>query len=175
MKVALYTRVSTKEQTVENQLPQLVAWVKARGHEITGVYTENESAWKVGHQKELARLLNDLQSGKRKYDVLLVWALDRLTRQGISSILSLMNQFKLYGCQVISLREPWTETGGMMTELLNAIVGWAANYEVERLSVRTKVGQARAVANGKKLGRPPGKKDKTPRKTTGYLLRYATK
>jgi len=57
--------------------------------------------------------------------------------------------------------------------VLYAIAGWVARIESERRSERTKAGLVRARANGKKLGRPQGSKDKGKRRRTGYLLRYA--
>lgn len=175
MRVAAYLRVSTQEQTTANQSPAIEAWVKSRGHDLVEVYAENESAWRVGHQRELARLLSDLRGGKRKYDYLLVWSLDRLTRQGIASILGLVNTFKAHGCQVISIQESWTEQSGPMAELLYSIVAWVAKFESDRRSERVKAGQARAVKQGKRLGRPKGSKDRRRRRRSGYLLRYADK
>jgi putative DNA-invertase from lambdoid prophage Rac len=173
MRVAAYLRVSTQEQTTANQSPAIEAWVKSRGHELVEVYQENESAWRNGHQRELARLLSDLRSGRRKYDILLVWSLDRLTRAGIAAILTLVNTFKSYGCQVVSIQESWTEQAGPMAELLYSITAWVAEFESQRRSERVKAGQARAIKEGKRLGRPAGSKDKQSRRTTGYHLRYA--
>jgi DNA invertase Pin-like site-specific DNA recombinase len=50
-KVIIYLRVSSNEQTTENQLPPLQKWVADRGHELVEVYFENESAWESGHQR----------------------------------------------------------------------------------------------------------------------------
>jgi len=172
-KVAVYLRVSSKEQTIENQLPALQKWIADRGYELVEIYSENESAWRSGHQRELSRLLNDLRSGRRKVDIVLTWALDRLSREGVAAILNLVDRFKRYGVRVVSLQESWTEAPGDMADLLYAITGWVANFESRRKSERTKAGLARAVAKGKKLGRPKGSKDKRRRRTTGYLLRYA--
>ncbi len=175
MKVALYLRVSTTEQNVDNQLPALEAYADSRGWQIVEVYQENESAWKYGHQKELARLLAEIRRGTRKYDVLLIWALDRLSRGGAAAILNLVDTFKTYNVRVISLQESWTEAPGAIGEVLYAIAGWVAKMESERRSERTKAGLARAIASGKRLGRPTGSKDGGKRKRTGYLLRYANK
>ena len=176
MKAALYLRVSTTEQNVDNQLPALEAYAESRGWEIVETYRENESAWRAGHQRELARLLADIRGGKRKYDVLLIWALDRLSRQGIGPLLQLINSFEVYGCHVVSVNENWTHPdAGPMREMFIAMSAWAAKFESDRRSERTKAGLARAIADGKKLGRPAGKKDKGKRKRTGYLLRYANK
>ncbi len=176
MKAALYLRVSTTEQNVDNQLPALEAYADSRGWQIVETYRENESAWRAGHQRELARLLADIRGGKRKYDVLLIWALDRLSRQGIGPLLQLINSIEIYGCHVVSVNESWTHPdAGPMREMFIAMSAWAAKFESDRRSERTKAGLARAIANGKKLGRPAGKKDKGKRKRTGYLLRYANK
>ena len=175
MKAALYLRVSTTEQNVDNQLPALEAYADSRGWQIVEVYRENESAWKSGHQKELARLLADCRNGRHRVDVVLVWALDRLSREGAAAILNLVNTFKAYGVRVISYQESWTEAPGAIGEVLYAIAGWVAKMESERRSERTKAGLARAIASGKRLGRPAGSKDGGKRKRTGYLLRYANK
>ena len=175
MKAALYLRVSTTEQNTDNQLRALEAYAVSRGWQIVEVYQENESAWKAGHQKELARLLSDSRNGKRKVDVVLLWALDRLSREGAAAILNLINTFKAYGIRVISYQESWTEAPGAIGEVLYAIAGWVAKMESERRSERTKAGLVRAISQGKKLGRPTGSKDAGKRKRTGYLLRYANK
>lgn len=175
MKAVLYLRVSTIEQNVDNQLPALEAYADSRDWQIVEVYRENESAWKSGHQKELARLLADCRNGRHRVDVVLVWALDRLSREGAAAILNLVNTFKAYGVRVISYQESWTEAPGAIGEVLYAIAGWVAKMESERRSERTKAGLARAIASGKRLGRPTGSKDGGKRKRTGYLLRYANK
>ena len=70
------------------------------------------------HQRELARLLADCRDGRRRYDAVLVWALDRLTRKGIAKKLEWVNTFKGLGVKVVSLNESWTDTTGPMAELL---------------------------------------------------------
>ena len=169
MKAALYLRVSTTEQNVDNQLPALEAYADSRGWQIVEVYQENESAWKSGHQKELARLLADCRNGRHRVDVVLVWALDRLSREGAAAILNLVNTFKAYGVRVISYQESWTEAPGAIGEVLYAIAGWVAKMESERRSERTKAGLARAIASGKRLGRPAGSKDGGKRKAHRVL------
>ena len=110
MKAAIYLRCSTSEQDTENQLAPLQKLAVARGWEVVAIYRENESAWKENHQPELARLLTDCAG--RKYELVLVFALDRLTRQGPASILNLVNTFAIYNCRVISYNESWTEAPG---------------------------------------------------------------
>ena len=172
-KVVIYLRVSSAEQTTENQRPALEHWIEDRGHELLEVYQESESAWRGGHQKELARLLSELP--KRKVDICLVWSLDRLSRQGIGTIFSIVDKFKSHGVQVVSYQEPWTEQAGPMADLLYAVCAWVAQFESKRLSERTLAGLARARAAGRILGRPQGSRDKRKRQRRGYLLRYADK
>jgi len=158
----IYSRVSTGEQDTQNQTMVLTDWAKQRGFEIAKVYGEEESAWKAGHQRALAQLLNDARKGK--FTIVLVWSLDRLSREGALAILSLVHRLAAYGVKVISYQESWTEASGELGELLYALTGWVARMESQRRSERTKAGLAKAIAHGKKLGRPNGAKDKKRRK-----------
>jgi len=79
MKVSIYSRTSTTDQNPINQSIVLTDWVRQRGWEVVRVYEEQESAWKAGHQRELAKLLDDAR--KKRFDSVLVWALDRLSRE----------------------------------------------------------------------------------------------
>ncbi len=171
IKAVIYARVSTEEQTTENQVPVLQEFADRQGWEVVRIYTEEASAWRAGHQKQLKELL--IRASYHEFDIVLVWSLDRLTRQGIGSIMQLVNTFKQYGCQVISQQESWThQNDGMMVDLLYAITAWVAKFESERRSERIKAALARKKANGEPIGRKPGAKDKTKRKRLGYLERY---
>jgi putative DNA-invertase from lambdoid prophage Rac len=162
MKAALYLRVSTTEQDTANQLPALEGYAKRRGFEIVQVYGETETAWKAGHQTELARLYEDARMGR--FEVMLVWALDRLSREGSLAILGLVDKFKRYGVKVISYQESWTEAPGDLAEVLYAITGWVARMESQRRSERTKAGLERARAECKPIGkRGPDRKKRKPR------------
>ena len=176
MNVALYLRTSTNDQHPENQMPALERYCYDRGHTIKGVYVEKETAWRQGHQAELARLLDDVRSGRRKYDLVLCWALDRLTRGGAAAILNLVNSFHTYGVNIISIQEPWTELPGELGEVLYSIAGWVARIDSKRRSERTLAGLERVKREGKRLGRPAGAKDKNGRRRkSGYHLRWAGK
>ena len=132
LKAVIYGRTSTGKQNVENQARILNEWAKSRGFELVDTYTEAETAWKAGHQKELARLKSD--AAKRRFDLVLVWALDRLSREGSLAILQFVNTLKLYGVKVISHEESWTEAPGELAEVLYAIAGWVAKMESQRRS-----------------------------------------
>jgi DNA invertase Pin-like site-specific DNA recombinase len=171
MKAAIWLRVSDPGQHAENQLPELQVWAERRGLEVVQVYQVTESAYRGAHQKALTEVYQDARSGK--FQVLLVWALDRLSREGIGPMLEIINRLGQHKVRVISLQESWTEVEGPLQELLLSIVAWVARMESERRSERTLAGLARAKAEGKRLGRPPGSTDKRKRKRSGYFSRYA--
>ena len=145
-----------------NQLAVLIEWANQRGYEVVKIYEEEESAWKNGHQRELANLIADAR--KRRFQAVLVLALDRLSREGALAILSLVQKLSVHGVKVLSYQESWTEAPGEMAELLYALTGWVARMESQRRSERTKAGLARVRAQGKLLGRPLGSKDRKKRK-----------
>ncbi len=170
-KAALWLRVSSGGQHAENQQPDLEAWAARRGTEIVKVYEISESAWKGAHQKALTEVYQDARAGR--FQILLVWALDRLSREGVAATLEIVARLGRSGVRVLSLQESWTEVDGPMQELLLSIVAWVARMESNRRSERTKAGLARAVAEGKQLGRPVGAKDKKKRSRRGYFARWA--
>ena len=154
MKIVIYNRVSTTDQSSANQISILCQCAEQRSYTLLEVYQEAESAWRDGHQRELARLITDAQKGKFKF--VMVWALDRISRQGAMAVLELVNKLNRWGVKVLSYQEPWTEAPGELEELLYALTGWVARMESQRRSERTKAGLARLVASGKTLGRSTG-------------------
>ncbi len=162
MKVCIYSRVSTGQQDTTNQSVALSEWAKQRGFEVAKVYEEEESAWKAVHQKKLSTLLADARL--RQFQAVLVWSLDRLSREGALAILSLVNKLSSCGVRVLSYQESWAEAPGELAELLYALTGWVARMESQRRSERTRAGLARVKAQGKRLGRPPGSKDRRKRR-----------
>lgn len=175
MKVAIYARVSTDSQTTDNQIPDLLKFADGQGANSPDWFKENESAWKDGHQKELSRFLDMVYSGRAKYDSLIVWSLDRLTRGGPFPTLQIVYALKSHGCRVYSVKEPWLNVEGPFVDLLYSVIGWINQFQSEQKSRAVKAGLERAVKSGKRLGRPLGKKDNPdkPRRKSGYLLRYA--
>ena len=161
-KCAIYIRVSDPMQHTENQLSVLKDWAFQRGYDIAGIYEEQESAWRSGHQRVLAKLIDDARQSR--FQAVLVWALDRLSREGALAILSLVHRLSACGVKVLSYQESWTEAPGELAELLYALTGWVARMESQRRSERTKAGLARVRAQGKRLGRPPGSKDRKKRR-----------
>jgi DNA invertase Pin-like site-specific DNA recombinase len=171
-RAAIWLRVSGPDQTTENQLGPLQDYAQRRGHEVVQIFdVSNVSAWRGQQEKFLNEVLQQARLGK--FNVLLCWALDRLSREGPESILRIVRKFDEAGCQVWSLQEGWTAVGGELRELMLSIAGWVAKMESNRRSERTKAGLARAKASGKLLGRPLGSRDKRKRRRSGYFARYA--
>ena len=161
-RTCIYSRVSTGQQETDNQIMVLTSWANQRGYEVIKVYQEAESAWRNGHQRELSNLIADAR--RRRFQCVLVWALDRLSREGALAILSLVQKLSACGVKVLSYQESWTEAPGELSELLYALSGWVARMESQRRSERTKAGLARVKAQGKCLGRPLGSKDRRKRR-----------
>ena len=170
-KSAIWLRVSDPGQHSDNQLPDLRAWAERRSLEVIQLYQVQESAWRGAHLKQLAQVYQDARAGR--FQILLVWALDRLSREGPLATLEIVHRLGQSGVQVCSYQESWTEAGGELLDLLLAIAGWVARMESNRRSERTKAGLQRAVSQGKRLGRPPGSKDKKKRSRRGYFARWA--
>ena len=145
---AVYLRISTDRQTVQNQLADLDRLVRARGYE-PAIYEEVESAAKA--RPVLDRLLADARAGR--ITAVAVWALDRLHRSMVGAIQTVLELDRL-GVRVVSVREPWLDTDSPVRPLLVAIFGWVAEQERTRLIERTKAGMSRARREGKKIGRP---------------------
>jgi len=145
-KAAAYLRVSSSEQTADNQLPAIKALCVARGWDLVKVYSENASAWTGGRQTELARCIRDGEH--HHHQLIIVWALDRVSREGPLRVLSLIEHLRKKGISLISVQESWTETAGDFAPVLYAITSWIAEWESKRRSERTKAGIARRKAQG---------------------------
>jgi DNA invertase Pin-like site-specific DNA recombinase len=152
-RAGLYARVSTEEQTEENQVRELLQLARARGWEPV-VYRETMSG-AVRDRPELDRLLGDARAGR--LGAVVVWALDRVHRTMVGCITTVLELDRL-GVEVVSIREPWLDTAGPVRSLLLAIFGWVAEQERARLIERTRAGLARArekgTRSGKAIGRP---------------------
>jgi putative DNA-invertase from lambdoid prophage Rac len=169
-RAAIWARVSTAEQTTLNQTDALRSWAATRGFEVVVEYQLEESAFNGKHRAKLNEALEDARRGR--YTILLVWALDRISREGPEAMLAVIRQFRERGVRVLSLQESWTDGPPEMQELLNMFFGWMAKQESVRRSERTKAGLARRRAQGVVLGRPAGSKDRKKRKRAGYVRRW---
>ena len=152
VRAALYLRVSTRDQSVENQERELRQWAGRLGLEVVAVYADTMSGAR-SDRAALAAVL--IAAHRREFDVLLVWALDRVSREGIGRMVGYVEQLRTAGIRVLSHQEPWLDTGGPVGELVLAIFAWVAKQERERIGERVRAGQTRARAQGVHIGRRP--------------------
>ena len=170
-KAAIWLRVSdAKDQTTDNQRMVLEQLATSRNMEIVKVYDVGGSAFAGDHLPALKDLL--ARARLKQFDVVLIWALDRLDRGGIRSILNIVTKLDSANIRLISVQEGWVESAGPLRDLLIAVMGWAANYESRRKSERIRAGLARRKAQGLPVGRQPGSKDlpETVRRRGGYVV-----
>jgi len=139
-----YARVSTTGQELDIQLIQL----RAAG--CVRVFYEKESGTK-DDRRELRRMLRVVKPG----DVVIVSALDRLTRGGTFKMISILNEITSRHAFYRSLAEPFADTTHELGELFAAIIGYVARKNREDILSRTAAGRERARANGVKFGRKP--------------------
>ena len=172
-KTVLYLRVSKADESQDpaNQLEPLLQMAESLDLEVVARYIDTTSGGSA-NRPEFQRMLKDAR--KHKFDMVLVWSLDRFSREGIGNTLAYLEKLKQARVGLKSLQESWLDTSDEgVGQLLIAIMSWVAEQERLRISERTKAGLVVAKANGKKLGRPNGSKDKAKRKKSGYLLRWA--
>ncbi|MET4232634.1 DNA invertase Pin-like site-specific DNA recombinase [Bradyrhizobium sp. LA6.10] len=139
-----YARVSTSGQELDIQLAQLEAAGCKR------VFCEKESGTK-DNRRVLSQLLRRLRPG----DVVIVSALDRLTRGGPFKMLSTLAEITSRGAAYKTLAEPWADTTHELGEVLAALVGYIARKTREDIIRRTSAGRERARQNGVRFGRKP--------------------
>ncbi len=154
--VALYARVSTKDkgQDVENQLAQLREFCERQGWVIHDEYMDDESGTKGKRERSgFARLFED--AGKRKFDMVLVWSLDRFTREGISKTLFYLQNLDELGVNFKSYTEQYLDTNNeLIRHVVLGMLAYFAKLQREIISRNTKAALVRKRAQGVRLGQP---------------------
>jgi DNA invertase Pin-like site-specific DNA recombinase len=148
---AIYTRVSTSKQEGENQLIQLREFARQQGWPVVFEYADLLTG-KHAEREQFQRMFE--AASQRKFDVLLFWSLDRLSREGALETLTHLNRLTGYGIQWRSLTEQYLDSTGIFREAVIGILAVIAKQERVRLSERTRAGLERAKRQGKVLGRP---------------------
>jgi DNA invertase Pin-like site-specific DNA recombinase len=149
-RVGLYARVSTNDQTAENQLRALREHAERAGWTIVATYTDQAVSGTREKRPGLDALLADAR--RRKFDLVAVAALDRLGRN-LRHLVTLLDEFQHLGIALVSLREALDLTSPIGRAMF-ALVGVLAEVERAWIVERTHAGLRRARAQGKKLGRP---------------------
>jgi len=145
-------RVSREEQDSVNQLSQLQGFAAGLG-QVVKTYDDCATG-KNGDRPAFRQMLED--AARRRFDLVVFWALDRLTREGPLRTLLYLEQLASSGVRFKSFTEPMLDTTTPVGELLIPILSWVAKQERQRISDRTKAGLETARRKGKKLGRPVG-------------------
>lgn len=151
MKIAIYGRVSTSEQSCENQLLELREYASARNFEVVEEYCDKG----VSGSKDSRPALNKLMEAakQRRFDAILVWRLDRWGRS-IQHLVTSINDLKAFGVEFISFKDGLdlsTPSGRLQFHVIAAM----AEFEKAMIVERTRAGLRRARREGKRLGRPP--------------------
>ena len=153
MKVGIYTRISTsdKDQNIETQLLPLRDFAISQGWEIFAEYQDGVPATDLAHRFQWQQLLSD--ASKHKFDLLLVWRMDRAFRSVLDAATTL-ERLRWWGIGLRSYSEPWLDTTSPFGEALYYITVAYAQLERGILRERVKAGMDRARKQGHKIGRP---------------------
>jgi DNA invertase Pin-like site-specific DNA recombinase len=151
MKIAIYARCSTLKQDTENQLAQLRDFATKQDWTIFREYVDYESGSKAD-RAQFQQMFAD--ASKRKFDLLMFWALDRLSREGVLQTLTHLNRLESYGVGFRSFTEPFFDSCGVFKDAVISIMATLAKQERVKRSERTRAGLARVRAAGRTLGRP---------------------
>jgi DNA invertase Pin-like site-specific DNA recombinase len=150
MRIGIYARVSTKDQSCELQVRDLRAYCAARGFDLVREYVDVGQSGAKDSRPELNKLMDDAR--KRQFDSIVVWRFDRFARS-TKHLLSALEEFRSLGIQFISYQEN-IDTSSALGQALFTIVSAVAQLERDLIRERVSAGIRNARANGKKLGRP---------------------
>ena len=152
MRVAIYARVSTTDQTAENQLLELRAVAERQGWEVTAEYVDTGISGAKGRDKRPA--LDDMLKAvaRREVNKVMAWSVDRLGRS-LLDLLTTLGEFHSTGTDLY-LHQQGIDTGTPAGKAMFSMLGVFAEFERAILRERVQAGLQRARAEGKQLGRP---------------------
>src|ERR1700675_3065481 len=150
MRIGIYARVSTKDQSCELQVRDLRAYCAARGFDLVREYVDVGQSGAKDSRPELNKLMDDAR--KRQFDAIVVWRFDRFARS-TKHLLAALEEFRSLGIQFISYQEN-IDTSSALGQALYTIVSAVAQLERDLIRERVSAGIRNARANGKRLGRP---------------------
>jgi site-specific DNA recombinase len=163
MKVAIYGRVSTddKGQDVDNQLSVLRDWAKRLGYDEILEYKDEGISGANSNRPAFIKMRADAR--QNLFKGILIWSLDRFSREGISNTLSYIQDLERHKIFLKSYQESWLNTDDVgMSRLLLAIMSWVAEFERKRIAERIKAGIQRQKNLGHYKGGRPRKKTPPP-------------
>jgi len=149
--VAIYARVSTDKQKVDMQLSDLREYVKRAGWTIYKEFIDQGYTGKNTSRPAFKEMIG--QARQRKFDVLLVWKLDRLGRS-LKDLINTLDELGSLGIDFISYDNK-IDTSTPTGKLVFQVIGAVAEFERDIIAERVKAGLNNAKRKGKRLGRPP--------------------
>jgi DNA invertase Pin-like site-specific DNA recombinase len=149
-RAALYLRVSSLDQHPETQLLDLRQMAAQRGYEIVNQYTDRVSGAKA-RRPGLDELMREARRGR--FDVVLVWASDRIARS-VKHFLEVLDELNRLNIEFVSFREQ-IDTGGPLGRAIVVIIGAVAELERNLIIERVRAGMRRAKLEGRHIGRRP--------------------
>jgi len=149
-RAALYLRVSTLDQHPETQLYDLQQMAVQRDYQIVAQYTDKVSGAKA-RRPGLDEMMADARRGR--FDVVLVWASDRLARS-VKHFLEVLDELNHLNVEFVSFREQ-IDTGGPLGRAIIVIIGVVAELERSLIVERVRAGMRRAKLEGRHIGRKP--------------------
>ncbi len=151
-RVAIYSRVSTDGQTVDNQLLELRAVAERHGWEVVEEYSDNGVSGAKGREKRPAYDALCQAATRREVDLIMAWSVDRLGRS-LQHLVSFLGEIHAKGVDLY-LHQQGIDTTTPAGKAMFQMCGVFAEFERAMIQERVKAGLARARANGKTLGRP---------------------
>jgi DNA invertase Pin-like site-specific DNA recombinase len=151
LRIAIYARVSTDRQDNDNQLIQLREFAARQQWVIVSEFVDSVTGSGKRERPQFKRMM--LEASQRRFDLLLFWKLDRLSREGTRKTLVYLTQLDSWNVAWRSFMEPFFDSCGMMRDVVISIMATLAEQERISISERTKAGLVRAKRAGKQLGR----------------------
>lgn len=151
-KAAIYARVSTGEQTPENQIQELRAVAERMGWTVEREFVDNgiSGAKSRDGRPEFSNLCN--AALRREIDIIMAWSVDRLGRS-LQDLVGFLDDIHAKGVNLY-LHQQGIDTTTASGKAMFQMCGVFAEFEKAMIRERVKAGLARAKANGKVLGRP---------------------
>jgi DNA invertase Pin-like site-specific DNA recombinase len=154
MDAGLWLRTSTdnRGQDPKLQRADLDHVCQQRGWNVVKVYEVEESAFGKKPREQFQMMLEDARKGK--FQVLVVWSMDRFSREGEWSVSRIMASLQDWHVTFYSYNEPFLDTSGPFAGFLIPLFAWLARQESLRKGRAVKLGMEKAKANGSHIGRP---------------------
>jgi len=152
-RAALYIRVSTNGQTVENQKRELEAVAKRAGWKVIEVFEDHGISGAKGRDQRPAFDCMLKAVTARRVDMVAAWSVDRLGRS-LQHLVSFLAELQAVDCGLY-LHKQHLDTTTPSGQAMFGMCGVFAEFERAMIRERVKSGLERAKAKGKKLGRRP--------------------